>query len=75
MVCWLIYKSLVKDILKRYNLSDQDAIDILKDIEKETGHNHELIKAVIDFEGEKLIKRLKKKAKIPERAAATTGYV
>ena len=63
----MVYKSLVKEILKNYNVSDQDVIDILRDIEKETGHNVNLIKAVIDLEREGLIKRLKKKKKKKEK--------
>ena len=70
MVCWLIYKNLVKNMLKKYNLSDEEVIEILKDVEKEVGHNVNLIKAVIDLEKEGLIKRLKKKKKITEKEIA-----
>ena len=57
-------------MLKKYNLSDEEVIEILKDVEKEVGHNVNLIKAVIDLEKEGLIKRLKKKKKITEKEIA-----
>ncbi|MCD6522207.1 MAG: hypothetical protein J7K68_00505 [Candidatus Diapherotrites archaeon] len=58
MVCWMIYVNLVKQLT---GVSEKDAIDILRDIEEEVGHNKELIKAVVDAEGPNLIKRLKRK--------------
>ena len=58
MTCYLAFKNLVKNLLK---ISDDEAVEILQDIEKEVGHNKELIKAVIDIEGISLLKRLKKK--------------
>jgi hypothetical protein len=58
-----MFKNLVKEKLKRFNITDENAEEILKDIEKEVGHNHELIKAIVDIEDEKLMKRLKKKKK------------
>lgn len=63
MTCYLMFKNLVKEKLKRFNITDENAEEILKDIEKEVGHNHELIKAIVDIEDEKLMKRLKKKKK------------
>ena len=66
MVCYLAFKQLVKDLLKKHNVNDQEAIEILQDIEKEVGHNRELIKAIIDFEKEGLIRRLKKRKKQKE---------
>lgn len=62
MVCYLMFKGLVRSLLKN-KITDSEAEEILKDIEKEVGHNHDLIKAVIDFEGAGLAKRLKKKKK------------
>lgn len=61
MTCYLMFKNAVKEILKKYNVNDEQAVEILKDVEKEVGHNKELIKAIVDLEGENLIKRLKKK--------------
>lgn len=72
MVCYLIYKNLVKKLLGN-KISDADAEEILKDIEKEVGHNHNLIKAVIDFEGAGLAKRLKKKKKKEQKEKEITA--
>lgn len=63
MVCWMKYINAVKKYLGNYNINDEQAKDILLDIEDEVGHNSELIKAIVDFEKEGLIKRLKKKKK------------
>jgi hypothetical protein len=63
MVCWLVFLNVVKKYLSAYNVNDEEAKEILLDIEKEVGHNKDLIKAVVDFEKEGLIKRLKKKKK------------
>ncbi|NYZ79727.1 hypothetical protein H0N95_00580 [Candidatus Micrarchaeota archaeon] len=68
MVCYLVFKNAVKNILKKYNINDEQSVEILQDIEREVGHNHELIGAVVDLEGENLIKRLKKKEKKKEIA-------
>ncbi|MEM0372258.1 MAG: hypothetical protein QXO69_00220 [archaeon] len=61
MTCYLMFKNAVKNYLKKYNVNDEQAIDILMDIEREVGHNRELISAVVELERENLIKRLKKK--------------
>lgn len=53
----------VKKYLKQYNITDEQAKYILLDIEKEVEHNPNLIKAIVDFEKEDLIKRLKRKGK------------
>ena len=66
MTCYLMFKNLVKEMLKNFNVTDEEVVEILEDIENEVGHNKELIKAVVDFEGEALIKRLKKKKKQKE---------
>lgn len=63
MVCWMRYINTVKKYLRNYDISDEQAKDILLDIEDEVGHNADLIKAIVDFEREALIKRLKKKRK------------
>ena len=70
MTCYLMFKNLVKERLKKFNVNDDEATEILKDIEKEVGHNHELIKVVIDIEDEKLMKRLKKRQKKKETVDA-----
>lgn len=61
MTCYLMFKNAVKNYLKKYNVNDEQATEILLDIEREVGHNKELISAVVDLERENLIKRLKKK--------------
>ena len=63
MTCWLVFLSTVKNYLKEYSINDEQAKLILQDIEKEVGHNKELIKAVVDMEREALIKRLRRKGK------------
>ena len=70
MTCYLMFKDAVKSILKKYNVNDKQAVEILLDIEREVGHNKELIGAVVDLERENLIKRLKKKEKKRETASA-----
>lgn len=70
MVCWMRFLNVVKEYLREYNLSDEDAKEILRDVEKEVGHNENLIKAMIDLEKKKLIRRLKKKKKIEEKEIA-----
>jgi hypothetical protein len=67
MVCWMMFLDVVKNYLREYNVTDQEAKEILLDIENEVGHNKDLIKAVVDFEKEGLIKRLKKKKKAKGR--------
>lgn len=61
MVCWLRYLNFVSDKLKKYQPNQQKrkrlAIEILKQIEREEGHNLEKIKETI--EREDLIKRAK----------------
>jgi len=63
MTCWMKFLGTVKGYLKDYNVSDADARQILEGIEKDVGHNPNLIKAMIDLEKSGLIKRLKKKSK------------
>lgn len=58
------YLSTVKNYLKEYNVSDSDAQQILEDIEKEVGHNLNLIKSIVDMEKGSLIRRLKKKRRL-----------
>jgi hypothetical protein len=70
MVCWMMFLSVVKNYLREYNITDQEAKEILLDIEKEVGHNKELIKAVVDFEQAALIRRLKKKSAKREKELA-----
>ena len=66
MTCYLVFKNLVKEMLKNFNVTDEEVVEILEDVENEVGHNKELIKEVVDFEREALIKRLKKKKKQKE---------
>jgi len=68
-----MFISVVKQYLKKYNINDDEARQILEDIEKQVGHNHNLIKATVDFEGENLIKRLKRKQK-KKKEVATAAY-
>lgn len=74
MTCWMMFLDVVKKYLRDYNVTDQEAKEILQDIEKEVGHNKELIKAVVDFEQAGLIRRLKKKKK-EEEAEKEAAYV
>ena len=67
MVCWMRFLDTVKQYLREYNISDEQAKEILLDIENEIGHNPNLIKAVVDSEKENLIKRLKKKSREKEK--------
>jgi hypothetical protein len=70
------FLNVVKDYLKDYNLSDEQAKEILLDVENEVGHNANLIKAVVDSEKQDLIKRLKKKKKQEEKQEQTdAAYV
>ena len=66
MTCWLRFVGNVKGYLKTYKLSDKQAKQILEDIEREVGHNPNLIKAVVDLEKGSLIKRLKRREKEKE---------
>jgi predicted nucleotidyltransferase len=55
-------------VANKAGVSQEDARDILKEIENEVGHDENLIKAVVDAEdSEALLKRLKKKRKKKER--------
>ena len=75
MVCWMRFLNIVKEYLREYNVDDEQAKEILLDIENEIGHNPNLIKAVVDSEKEDLIKRLKKKKKLKEKEQiAHSGY-
>lgn len=69
MVCYLVFKNLVKKYLKN-QVTDSQAEDILRDIESEVGHDMNLIKTVVVFEGAGLAKRLKKKKKREIREVA-----
>ncbi|GEM_PF-4805923 len=75
MTCWLKYVPDVKRYLKQYKLNDSQAGYILEGIEKEVGHNPELIKAVVDFEKKNLIKRLKRKGKEKAKDKVEMAYV
>lgn len=66
MTCWMKFTGAVKNYLREYNVTDNEARQILESIEKEVGHNANLIKSVVDMEKAGLIKRLKKKAKEKE---------
>ena len=63
MTCYLMFINLVKQRLK---IGDSEAEEILRDMEQEVGHNHEMIKALIDLEGQLMLKRLKKRKKKEE---------
>ena len=67
MVCWMKFLELVKQLT---GVSDDDAKEILEDIEDEVGHDENLIKAVVDAEKEGLKKRLRKKKKDVEESIA-----
>ena len=60
------FMELVKQLT---GVSDDDAREILEDIEDEVGHDENLIKAVVDAEKEGLKKRLRKKKKREEEAS------
>ena len=53
----------VKNYLREYNVTDLEARQILENIEREVGHNVNLIKSVVDMEKAGLIKRLKRRSK------------
>jgi hypothetical protein len=73
MVCWMKYINTVQKYLKDYNVNKEQAEEILRDVEKQVGHNANLIKAIVDFEKGNLIKRLKKKKKEKQKEEAY-GY-
>ena len=70
MTCWMMYLNYVRKLLKN-RITNDEAVEILKDIEEQFGHDKITIKAVIDAEKENLIKRLEriksKKEKEKER--------
>jgi len=68
MTCWMKYINNVKNYLATYNVNDQEARQILEDVERQVGHNPVLIKAVVDKEKDGLIRRLRKKKKEMEMA-------
>jgi len=70
MTCWMKFTGAVKNYLKEYNVTDNEARQILESIEKEVGHNANLIKSIVDMEKAGLIKRLKKRAKAKESEIA-----
>ena len=63
MTCWMKFLGSVKNYLREYNVTDLEARQILEDIEREVGHNVNLIKSVVDMEKAGLIKRLKRRSK------------
>jgi len=63
MTCWMKFLGSVKNYLREYNVTDLEARQILEDIEREVGHNVNLIKSVVDMEKTGLIKRLKRRSK------------
>jgi len=63
MTCWMKFLGTVKNYLSEYNVNDLEARQILESIEKDVGHNPNLIKAVVDTEKAGLIKRLKRRSK------------
>lgn len=67
MVCYLRF---VGEVSRYTGVSKADAEEILRDIEREVGHNVGLIKAVVDLEKEKLARRLKKKSREKETTMA-----
>ena len=66
MTCWKMFIKDVRRMLKG-RITDEEAKEILMDIEDEKGHDITAIKIVIDKEKEKLAERLKKKEKQAER--------
>ena len=62
MTCWMKFMGAVKNYLSEYNVSDLEARQILEGIEKEVGHNPNLIKAIVDSEKAGLIRRLKRRS-------------
>ncbi len=77
MVCWMMYLNYVRKLLKN-KITNDEAVEILKDIEEQFGHDKVTIKAVIDAEKENLIKRLerkkKKKGQEEEKERALQAY-
>jgi len=71
----MMYLNYVRKLLKN-KITDDEAIEILKDIEGQFGHDKVTIKAVIDVEKENLIKRLgkKEKKKKEEKETALASY-
>lgn len=68
MTCWLKYLPDVKGYLRAYSVTEQDAKEILRDIEGEVGHNAALIGKVVEREKAALIRRLKRRRKEAELA-------
>jgi selenophosphate synthetase-related protein len=68
MTCWLKYLPDVKGYLRKYSVTEQDAKEILRDIESEVGHNALLIGKVVEQEKTALIRRLKRRRKEAEIA-------
>ena len=66
MTCWMKFLGLVQDLT---GVSEPEAVDILKDVERDVGHEENLIKAVIDMEQATLVKRLKKRKKSEDEHA------
>ena len=63
MTCWMKFLGSVKNYLSEYNVNDLEARQILENIEKEVGHNPNLIKAIVDSEKAGLIRRLKRRSR------------
>ena len=70
MTCWMKFMGAVKNYLREYNVTDNEARQILESIEKDVGHNPNLIKSIVDMEKAGLIKRLKKRVKEKESEIA-----
>lgn len=68
MTCWLRYLPDVKGYLRAYSITEQDAKEILRDIESEVGHDASLIGKVVEQEKTALIRRLKRRRKEAEVA-------
>ena len=73
MTCWMKFLGTVKGYLGQYNINDSEAKQILEDIERDVGHNPNLIKAVVDTEKAGLIKRLKRRSK--EKKEEEVAYI
>jgi len=66
MVCWMMFVQQVRKLLKN-RITNDEAVEILKDIEEQFGHDKVTIRAVIDAEKENLIKRLERRKSKKEK--------
>ena len=62
----MMYLQYVRKLLKN-RITNDEAIEILKDIEEQFGHDKVTIRAVIDAEKENLIKRLERRKSKKEK--------